>query len=99
MNYLGLLLLTLLHLHAQTGEKLVAAARKQIGVTVSYDPGPFLPGDIVTCTVPQNLPHVMLVSDRKTAGGVPLVIHNSGAGTHEDDMLFRFPLTGHYRLK
>ena len=28
----------LLPLQAQTGEKIIAAARKQIGVTVSYDP-------------------------------------------------------------
>jgi len=36
--YLLLLLATLLPLHAQTGEKLVTSARKQVGVTVSYDP-------------------------------------------------------------
>ncbi len=59
----------------------------------------FLPGDIVTCTVPPNLPHVMIVSDKKTSGGVPLIIHNIGGGTVEQDMLFSFPLTGHYRLK
>ncbi len=41
----------------------------------------------------------MLVSDRKNEGGIPLVIHNIGAGAREEDMLFRFPLTGHYRLK
>lgn len=178
-----------LPLHAQTGEKLVVSARKQIGVTVSYDPAytsldypngdvpaergvctdvviramrdglakdlqklvhedmaanfsaypknwglkrpdknidhrrvpnlkawfkrkgyqlplpaagessKFLPGDIVTCTVPPNLPHVMIVSDKKTDAGVPLVIHNIGGGAAEEDMLFRFPLTGHYRIK
>lgn len=63
------------------------------------DPGEFLPGDIVTCTVPPNLPHVMVVSDRRTADGVPLMIHNIGAGTREEDVLMRFPLTGHYRWK
>ena len=63
------------------------------------DPAKFLPGDIVTCTVPPNLPHVMVVSDRKTADGVPLMIHNIGAGTKEEDVLMRFPLTGHYRWK
>ena len=57
------------------------------------------PGCEVTCTVPPNLPHVMIVSDKKTAEGVPLVIHNIGSGAREEDMLFRFPLTGHYRVK
>lgn len=59
----------------------------------------FLPGDIVTCTVPPNLPHIMIVSDRKTTGGRPLVIHNIGGGAREEDSLQSFPLTGHYRWK
>jgi uncharacterized protein YijF (DUF1287 family) len=63
------------------------------------DPRNFLPGDIVTCTVPPNLPHVMIVSDRKSKGGVPLMIHNIGSGTKEEDVLQKFPLTGHYRWK
>lgn len=58
----------------------------------------YQPGDLVTCTVPPNLPHIMVVSDRRTEGGVPLVLHNIGAGTQEEDCLFRYPLTGHYRL-
>lgn len=188
LQWIVLLLFVVIPLHAQTGEKLVDAARKQVGVTTSYDPAyvplkypggdvpedrgvctdvliramrdglakdlqklvhedmaenfsvypknwglkrpdknidhrrvpnlqtwlkrqgsqiplgaekdpaKFLPGDIVTCTVPPSLPHVMIVSDRKS-GDVPLVIHNIGGGAREEDMLFRFPLTGHYRVK
>jgi len=189
MKTMVLLVLALVPLHAESGGKLVAAARKQIGVTVSYDPAyvvldypngdvpkdrgvctdvviraaraglsadlqklvhedmrgsfsaypkqwgltrpdrnidhrrvpnlrayfkrrgfelsmpeaggipDFQPGDIVTCTVPPNLPHVMIVSDRKTADGRPLVIHNIGGGAREEDALRSFPLTGHYRWK
>lgn len=58
-----------------------------------------LPGDIVTCTVPPHLPHIMIVSEKKNSGGVPTVIHNIGGGTREEDCLFEFPLTGHYRVK
>ncbi len=58
----------------------------------------YLPGDFVTVTVPPNLPHIMIVSNRKNSEGVPLVIHNIGAGTQEEDRLFEFPLTGHYRI-
>ena len=65
---------------------------------VKQDAAEFLPGDIVTCTVPPNLPHVMIVSDQRTGDGArPLVIHNIGAGTREEDRLFAFPLTGHFR--
>lgn len=57
------------------------------------------PGDLLTCTVPPHLPHIMIVSDRVNALGEPLVIHNIGGGTQEEDRLREFPLTGHYRLK
>lgn len=59
----------------------------------------FLPGDLVTCTVPPNLPHIMIVSDKKSASGHPLVIHNIGSGTKEEDRIDEFPITGHYRWK
>lgn len=171
--------------HAGTAEKIVAAARKQIGVTMSYDPAytamdypggdvprergvctdvviralrdglgkdlqklvhedmkgnfakypkiwglkrpdrnidhrrvpnlmaffgrkhdtvplaekDFQPGDLVTCTVPPHLPHIMIVSDRKNADGLPFVIHNIGGGAREEDRLKDFPLTGHFRWR
>jgi len=59
----------------------------------------FKAGDLVTCTVPPNLPHIMVVSDKKSASGVPLVIHNIGGGAKEEDRLEDFPITGHYRWK
>jgi uncharacterized protein YijF (DUF1287 family) len=58
----------------------------------------FEPGDIVTCIVPPNLPHIMLVSDTPGDDDVPFVIHNIGNGTREEDRLFEFELTGHYRV-
>ncbi len=58
----------------------------------------YRPGDLVTCTVGRNLPHIMIVSDRVSAAGVPRVIHNIGHGAQEEDRLFEFPLTGHYRI-
>ena len=59
----------------------------------------YLPGDIVTCTVPPHLPHIMIVSDRfsEEDPARPLIIHNIGQGAREEDRLFEFELTGHYR--
>lgn len=59
----------------------------------------YWPGDLVTCIVPPNLPHIMVVSDRTNSLGQPLVIHNIGAGTQEEDRLFAFKITGHYRIR
>ena len=61
-------------------------------------PTPYLPGDIVTWNLPGNLPHIGIVSDRRTAEGTPLILHNIGAGAREEDILFAYPMTGHYRL-
>jgi uncharacterized protein YijF (DUF1287 family) len=58
----------------------------------------YLPGDIVAWDLGGGILHVGIVSDRKAAAGVPLVIHNIGAGTREEDILFRFAVIGHYRL-
>jgi len=59
----------------------------------------YQPGDLVTCTVPPNRPHIMIVSDRKSRDGTPMVIHNIGGGAREEDRLFAYPLTGRYRVK
>jgi len=67
-------------------------------VPVSTKPGDYQPGDLVTCLVPPNLPHIMIVSDRINAAKRPLVIHNIGSGAQEEDRLFEFKITGHYRV-
>lgn len=73
--------------------------RRGWSLAVTRNPAVYQPGDLVTCTVAGRLPHIMIVSNRKNARGVPLVIHNIGAGVVEEDCLFTYPLTGHYRIR
>lgn len=73
-------------------------ARMGAELALSTAPEAFQPGDIVTSMLPGNLPHVMIVSDRVAGGGRLMVVHNIGAGARIEDMLFAYPLTGHYRL-
>lgn len=55
-------------------------------------------GDIVSWKLAgSGLLHIGIVSDRKTGDGTPLVIHNIGGGTQEEDILFRHTIIGHYR--
>ncbi len=57
-------------------------------------------GDIVTyAQMPGGLWHVAIISDRRRADGVPLLIHNYGLGVREDDYILRWPaaITGHFR--
>lgn len=60
----------------------------------------YRPGDLVTWMLPGNLPHIGIVSDRLASNtSRPLIIHNIGAGPVEEDMLFSYPITGHYRYR
>ena len=62
------------------------------------DKDSFAAGDIVTWRLPNgNLPHIGIVSDKKTANGTPLIIHNIGRGTEESNILFAYPISGHFR--
>ncbi len=73
--------------------------RTGCSITITTDKRDYMPGDLVTSMVPPNRPHIMIVSDRKSTEGVPLVIHNIGRGAKEEARLFEFPLTGHYRIE
>ncbi len=71
-------------------------ARAGARLPLTTVPADWQPGDIFTSMIDGRLPHTGIVSDRK-AGNRPLVIHNIGGGTQEEDALFTYPLTGHYR--
>jgi uncharacterized protein len=64
---------------------------------VSKVAGDYKPGDIVTWRLPDGRPHIGLVSDRQSAAGTPLIVHNIGAGAEIEDTLFGFTIAGHYR--
>ncbi|MBN8633039.1 MAG: DUF1287 domain-containing protein [Rhodobacterales bacterium] len=72
----------------------------RIGAEVPLEDGPtpFLPGDIVTWKLPGNLDHIGIVSDRMASDGTPLILHNIGNGAQEENILFAYPMTGHYRI-
>jgi uncharacterized protein YijF (DUF1287 family) len=58
----------------------------------------YKPGDIVSWRLDNGLAHIGIVSDNRSAlGRRPLVIHNIGQGTQEEDVLFSWRIVGHYR--
>jgi uncharacterized protein YijF (DUF1287 family) len=57
----------------------------------------YQPGDLVTWDLGGNVPHIGIVSERRSVFGPPLIIHNIGGGTREDNILFSYRITGHYR--
>lgn len=74
--------------------------RAGAALPVSRDGADYRPGDIVSQMLPGNLPHIGIVADDRSADGArPLLVHNIGAGARLEDVLFAYPLTGHYRYR
>ena len=60
--------------------------------------GSYRPGDIVAWDLGGGVLHIGIVSDR-VSGRNPLIIHNIGGGAKEENVLLKFKVIGHYRLK
>lgn len=72
--------------------------RKGMNLPVTHNAQDFKAGDLVTWRVgDKKLPHIGIVSDRMTQDGTPLIIHNIGLGTQEENVLFAYDMIGHYR--
>jgi len=72
--------------------------RQGASLGVSQKAEDFQPGDIVSWRLGGGLPHIGIVSDRKAQDGTPLIIHNVGAGPQEENVLFAYKMTGHFRF-
>ena len=72
--------------------------RKGASVPITKKPEDYRPGDIVTWRLGGRLPHIGIISDKKSDWGTPLVIHNVGGGVVEDDLLFNTDINGHFRF-
>ena len=72
----------------------------------SGDPADYLPGDLVTWRLPGNLPHIGIVTAHRDGAAAvsdlplaprPWIVHNVGVGARVEDVLFAWPITGHFR--
>jgi uncharacterized protein len=70
---------------------------KRKGWSVAQSPADYKPGDVVAWDLGSGVTHIGIVSDRSSAKGTPLVIHNIGAGVQEEDILFAYEIIGQYR--
>jgi len=71
--------------------------RHGVILKVSKHPSDYQPGHLVTWMLAGNLPHIGIVSDQVNADtNTPLIVHNIGRGPVLEDILFRYPITGHY---
>ena len=65
----------------------------------SRNPRDYKPGDLVTWMVGPTFPHIGVVVNKPSPSDPRrlMIAHNVGAGPVIEDILFRFPMTGHYR--
>ncbi|MCG7533332.1 DUF1287 domain-containing protein [Psychrobium sp. MM17-31] len=67
-------------------------------IEVTKNGNDYKAGDLVTWMVNGSLPHIGIVVKKRSADGKrPMIVHNIGRGPELEDMLFDYPITGHYR--
>jgi uncharacterized protein YijF (DUF1287 family) len=84
--------------HRRVPNLMTFFARKGKSVTSVAGSENFLPGDVVTWDMGFGTDHIgMVVNVWYKPSQRYLVVHNIGAGTRMEDVLFAWKITGHYR--
>jgi len=66
---------------------------------VSYTATDYQPGDIVAWDLTSGIDHIGIVTNMLSdSGDRYLIVHNIGAGTRVEDVLFTWTIKGHYRF-
>ncbi|MBL4616734.1 MAG: DUF1287 domain-containing protein [Robiginitomaculum sp.] len=59
----------------------------------------YLPGDLVSWKIGGRLAHIAVVTNKLASDGKTLLVsHNMGSGPRLENVLFAWPMTGHYRF-
>lgn len=71
--------------------------RKGEKLAVSQNPSAYKTGEMVTWIINGKLPHIGIVTNKKSKDGKRnLIVHNVGGGQVLEDCLFEYKITGHY---
>jgi len=73
--------------------------RRGAALPITHNPRNYKPGDIVTWMVGPHLPHIGVVVNKRSKADPNrfMIVHNIAHGPQMEDILFAFPVTGHYR--
>jgi uncharacterized protein YijF (DUF1287 family) len=84
--------------HRRVANLMTYFKRRKQSLPPTQNPSSYLPGDVVAWELPGGRLHIGLVSDEFVLGTRrPQMMHNIGAGTQLEDVLFAFKIIGHYR--
>ena len=74
--------------------------RKGIKLPVSKNAKDYKTGEIVTWMINDKLPHIGIITNRKSADGKRnLIVHNVGNGQILEDCLFSYTIVGHFKYE
>jgi uncharacterized protein YijF (DUF1287 family) len=74
--------------------------RKGEKLPISENANDYKTGEIVTWMINGKLPHIGIVTHKKSADGKrPMLVHNVGGGQVLEDCLFSYEIVGHYVFK
>jgi uncharacterized protein YijF (DUF1287 family) len=72
--------------------------RKGIKLVVTENANDYKTGEIVTWMINEKLPHIGIITNKKSADGKRnLIVHNVGYGQVLEDCLFSYKIVGHYK--
>jgi uncharacterized protein YijF (DUF1287 family) len=74
--------------------------RKGIKLAVTENEKDYKTGEIVTWMINGKLPHIGIITNKKTVDGKRnLIVHNIGYGQVLEDCLFSYKIVGHFKYK
>ncbi|WP_374552294.1 DUF1287 domain-containing protein [Flavobacterium sp.] len=72
--------------------------RKGKKLAVTQNPNDYKTGEIVTWMIGGKLPHIGIITNKKSSDGKrPMIVHNVGGGQVLEDCLFSYDIVGHFR--
>lgn len=83
--------------HRRVVNQMVYFERKGKSLKFTSNPSSYKPGDLVSWRLPNKRLHIGVVTDKRSRGGNPLIVHNIGSGAQEEDVLFAWEIIGQYR--
>ena len=73
--------------------------RKGKKLPISKNASDYKTGEMVTWMIGEKLPHIGIVTHKKSSNGNPMIVHNVGGGQVAEDCLFSWEIVGHYKFK
>lgn len=64
---------------------------------ISQNKNDYKTGEIITWMINGKLPHIGIITHKKSSNGNPLIVHNVGGGQVLEDCLFNYAIVGHFK--